>query len=172
MKRRKGLKPARMAALVTAGILMFTAAVPAGALASQTISESGNAFTTAEDGENTITGFKITGESLGNPSVIFGLTDKDPEETGQDIPGNSGDDNLPSDNTSGDGTDGPQYNTAVQLTEEDIQRMNGGNALFVYSNEGYLSTLIGKYYEEPIPVRPDDIMITALPCWASMPIRR
>ena len=53
-----------------------------------------------------------------------------------------------------------EYNTAYQLTEDDIQEMNGGNALIVRSNEGYVSTLIGKYYDKSIPIRPDDIMVT------------
>lgn len=42
------------------------------------------------------------------------------------------------------------YNETVQLTEEDILRMNGGDASFVYSDEGYLTFLRGKFYEGKI----------------------
>ena len=41
--------------------------------------------------------------------------------------------------------------TLVQLTMEDIQRMNGDSVVIdIYTNEGYLSTLVGKYYEGKI----------------------
>lgn len=41
-----------------------------------------------------------------------------------------------------------QPNTLVQLTIEDIQAMNGDNLVIdIYNNEGYLSTLVGKFYE-------------------------
>ncbi|MBQ4258185.1 MAG: M4 family metallopeptidase [Clostridia bacterium] len=41
--------------------------------------------------------------------------------------------------------------TLVQLTMEDIQRMNGDSTVIdIYTNEGYLSTLVGKYYEGKI----------------------
>jgi len=53
-----------------------------------------------------------------------------------------------------------QYNTAYQLTEDEIQEMNDQNALIVRSNEGYVSTIIGKFYDEQVPIRPDDIMVT------------
>lgn len=43
-----------------------------------------------------------------------------------------------------------QYNDTVQLTEQDIQSMNGGEALLTYSDEGYVTTLVGKYCETPI----------------------
>lgn len=42
---------------------------------------------------------------------------------------------------------GNQYNTTVQLTEADILRMNDGDADFIYSEDGYLTFLRGKYYE-------------------------
>ena len=41
-----------------------------------------------------------------------------------------------------------QTGTPVQLTIEDIQAMNGDSLVIdIYSNDGYLSTLIGKFYE-------------------------
>ncbi|MBO6197739.1 MAG: M4 family metallopeptidase [Butyrivibrio sp.] len=43
---------------------------------------------------------------------------------------------------------------SAHLTEEDIQAMNNGNAIFVYSNEGYLSTLVGRYYNKKIVIKP------------------
>lgn len=43
-----------------------------------------------------------------------------------------------------------QYNSTTQLSADDIQKMNGGKAVIVYSDEGYISTLIGKYYEGKI----------------------
>ena len=42
------------------------------------------------------------------------------------------------------------YNTTKQLTEEDILEMNNGSAVFSYSEDGYLTTLIGKYYDKPV----------------------
>lgn len=42
------------------------------------------------------------------------------------------------------------YNNAVQLDEEDIQDMNNGEALFAYSDEGYVTSLVGKYCEDKI----------------------
>lgn len=41
-------------------------------------------------------------------------------------------------------------NSAVQLTEEDIWQMNGGNASFVYNKQGYVTMLRGKFYEEKV----------------------
>lgn len=43
-----------------------------------------------------------------------------------------------------------QYNDTKQLSVEDIQDMNGGEAVIVYSDDGYVSTLTGKYYNEKI----------------------
>ena len=43
-----------------------------------------------------------------------------------------------------------QYNDTVQLTETDIQKMNDNKAVFVYSDENYVTTLVGKYYDEKI----------------------
>lgn len=43
-----------------------------------------------------------------------------------------------------------QYNDTVQLTEKDIQKMNDNKAVFVYSDENYVTTLVGKYYDEKI----------------------
>ena len=44
-----------------------------------------------------------------------------------------------------------------QLTEEDIQKMNNGKAVIVRSNNGYVSTLVGRYYNKKITVIPKDI---------------
>ena len=38
----------------------------------------------------------------------------------------------------------------TQLTADDIDEMNDGNALMVFSDEGYLTTLIGTYYDKKI----------------------
>ena len=51
--------------------------------------------------------------------------------------------------------DGP--NTAYQLTEEDIQRMNNNKAVIVRSNNGYVSTLVGRWYDKRILVKQNDI---------------
>ena len=43
---------------------------------------------------------------------------------------------------------GPEANTAKQLTEQDIQDMNGGNALVVWDeNHEYVTTIIGRFYD-------------------------
>ncbi|MDO4344529.1 MAG: M4 family metallopeptidase [Eubacteriales bacterium] len=42
------------------------------------------------------------------------------------------------------------YNEAPQLTEKDILEMNGGDADFLYSEDGYLTFLRGKFYEMPV----------------------
>lgn len=43
-----------------------------------------------------------------------------------------------------------QYNDTEQLSEDDIQELSGGNAMFVYSDQGYVTTLVGKYYDKKI----------------------
>ena len=48
-------------------------------------------------------------------------------------------------------------NTAYQLTDADIQQMNNGNAVIVRSNNGYVSTLVGRWYDKKITVRPNDM---------------
>ena len=50
-----------------------------------------------------------------------------------------------------------QYNDTVQLTENDIQEMNGGKALFTYSDQGFVTTLVGKYYEGKIKTYEDAV---------------
>ena len=42
------------------------------------------------------------------------------------------------------------YNTTPQLSEWDILRMNNGDADFLYSDEGYLTFLRGKFYEDKV----------------------
>ena len=42
-------------------------------------------------------------------------------------------------------------NKATQLTEQDIQNMNNGNAIIVYDdNHQYVTTIIGKFYEKKV----------------------
>ena len=43
-----------------------------------------------------------------------------------------------------------EYNTAVQLTGEKIQEMNGGKAVILYDENGYLSFLDGIFYDQPV----------------------
>ena len=45
---------------------------------------------------------------------------------------------------------GKEYNTALQLTEEDIQKMNNGKAVILYDENGYLSFLDGIFYDQPV----------------------
>ena len=47
----------------------------------------------------------------------------------------------------GSGAYDPTHNTAHQLTYEEIQEMNGGNAQMVFNDAGYLTFLYGKYYD-------------------------
>ena len=47
-------------------------------------------------------------------------------------------------------TETGNYNQVRQLTKEDILRMNDGDASFLFSEDGYLTFLRGKYYEEPV----------------------
>ncbi|MDD5602806.1 MAG: M4 family metallopeptidase [Eubacteriales bacterium] len=42
------------------------------------------------------------------------------------------------------------FNNSKQLDENDIQEMNDGKAMLVYSKEGYLTFLKGRYYDEKI----------------------
>lgn len=44
-----------------------------------------------------------------------------------------------------------------QLTEEDIAAMNDGNVLITYSDEGYVSTIAGKYYDGIVQDQEDAI---------------
>ena len=48
-----------------------------------------------------------------------------------------------------------QYNTAYQMTEADIQAMNDGNAIIVRSNNGYVSTIIGRFSDERLEITHD-----------------
>lgn len=48
-------------------------------------------------------------------------------------------------------------NTTAQLTEADIQAMNNNRAVIIRSNNGYVSTLVGRYYDRQIPIVPGDI---------------
>ena len=82
------------------------------------------------------------------------------EETEETEDGGDGSifDQLPDDGSDPGGyvvTDGK--NTAYQLTEEDIQEMNGNRAVIIRSNDGYVSTLIGKYYDQKINVVPGEM---------------
>ena len=54
--------------------------------------------------------------------------------------------------------DGSKYNTVRQLTEEDILLMNHYDATLLYSDEGYLTFLRGKYYEEKVSNEEEGIL--------------
>lgn len=47
--------------------------------------------------------------------------------------------------------------TLVQLTIEDIQAMNGDNVVIDIYNNGYLTTLVGKYYEDKVQNAEDGV---------------
>ena len=42
------------------------------------------------------------------------------------------------------------YNNTPQLSEDDIRQMNQGNAEFLYNDQGYLTFLRGKFYDEQV----------------------
>lgn len=46
--------------------------------------------------------------------------------------------------------EGQNLNTTPQLSVEDIQEMNKGNARFVYGDNGYISFMQGKFYQQRI----------------------
>ena len=46
--------------------------------------------------------------------------------------------------------------SSSQLTEADIQAMNDNKAIIVRSNEGYVSTIVGRYCNKRINVIPGD----------------
>ena len=50
-----------------------------------------------------------------------------------------------------------QYNTIEQITEDDIIRMNNGDYTILYSEEGYLTFLRGKFYEGKVLDEEDGI---------------
>ena len=51
-----------------------------------------------------------------------------------------------------------QSGAMVQLTMEDIQKMNGDNVVIdIYNNSGYLSTLVGKFYEGKVQNAEDGV---------------
>lgn len=45
---------------------------------------------------------------------------------------------------------GENHNNVPQLKEEDILRMNQGNADFLYNDEGYVTFLRGRFYEDKV----------------------
>ena len=53
--------------------------------------------------------------------------------------------NAGSDVSSDDDSDMPR-----QLTIEDVQAMNDSTIIDIYTNKGYLSTLVGKFYDKPV----------------------
>ena len=42
------------------------------------------------------------------------------------------------------------YNEVPQLKEEDIYQMNQGNAAFLYNDQGYVSFLRGRFFDEKV----------------------
>ncbi|MBQ8934736.1 MAG: M4 family metallopeptidase [Lachnospiraceae bacterium] len=112
------------------------------------------------------------GEEAEGGGSIFGRRKK--EKTGDEDSGGSGTDSGDdgSSGTSGDDEAPPEDgglfpddvfvveeapNTARQLTEADIQQMNNNQAVIIRSNNGYVSTLVGRYYDKKITVRPNDM---------------
>ena len=45
---------------------------------------------------------------------------------------------------------GENHNNVPQLKKEDILRMNQGNADFLYNDEGYVTFLRGRFYEDKV----------------------
>ena len=45
---------------------------------------------------------------------------------------------------------GEKYNSIPQLKEEDIRQMNQGNAEFLYNDEGYVTFLRGRFYDDKV----------------------
>ncbi len=112
-------------------------------------------------------------EDSGKSGSIFGRTKKKKAEDGSsggsgDGGGSGGSSGGSDDSGAGSPEDGGLFpddvfvvnegpNTAYQLTDEDIQKMNNNQAVIVRSNNGYVSTLVGRYYDKKITVRPNDI---------------
>ena len=98
-------------------------------------------------------------------SVTETVTDKETEKETEEEKGESGDEGSIFDHTGNDDSSDDDggfvvndgANTAYQLTEADIQKMNNGKAVIIRSNDGYVSTVIGKYYDKKIKVIPGDI---------------
>ena len=64
----------------------------------------------------------------------------------------------PESQPSGSQSAAAQSGTLVQLTMEDIQAMNGDSVVIdIYNNEGYLSTLVGKFYEGKVSSAEDGV---------------
>ena len=70
----------------------------------------------------------------------------------------------PDDGSAGTSSDAPdsseepsEYNTAQQLTEDDLVQMNGGNITILYSEEGFLTFLRGRYWDEKVTDPEDGI---------------
>lgn len=84
------------------------------------------------------------------------------EDAGPGLPGGNetGGSYLPEDGDI-DYTDDGGYvfsrDPSGQLTEDDIQKMNGGNAVFVYDESGNLTTLVGRFSDQKVTVKPNDI---------------
>lgn len=72
------------------------------------------------------------------------------ESAGSDTETPENADRYAADTNNGDPTQA-DGNAPAQLTIEDIQAMNPGSTVIdIYTNQGYLSTLVGKYYEEKV----------------------
>lgn len=54
-------------------------------------------------------------------------------------------------------TPNPNSQIITQLTAQDIQDMNGGNAIIVYGDEGYVSTIVGRFFDRPVDDEEDAI---------------
>ncbi|MBP5491326.1 MAG: M4 family metallopeptidase [Clostridiales bacterium] len=51
----------------------------------------------------------------------------------------------------------PTPEVIPNLTAQDIQNMNNGNALIVYNDEGYVSTIVGRFFHRPVTDEDDAI---------------
>lgn len=54
-------------------------------------------------------------------------------------------------------TPNPTQQQIVQLTEQDIQDMNNGEAIIIHSDEGYVSTIVGRFFDRPVQDENDAI---------------
>lgn len=83
-----------------------------------------------------LAGQSLSGQSLAGQSLA-----------GQSLAGQSLEELSSQEQSTQESNPESQNGMPRQLTEEDIAEMNGGNVLITYNDEGYVSTIVGKYYE-------------------------
>ena len=123
-------------------------------------SGTGETAPSGSEPEETVSGTESgsgsqTGGDGGDDGSIFGRSRHRRKDDGS---GSGGDGGSGGGLSPDDGfvvNEGP--NTAYQLTEADIQKMNNGRAVIVRSNNGYVSTLVGRWYDKKITVKPNDM---------------